>query len=342
MTEAVNAPAIGDLEGARTPARCPACDEVLAHRLRSWLLWCPRCGLWRSLLNREDRLQESRALDERRRASALAGLRRFNYERMLALLAAERPLGGLRLLDVGCAHGWFLQAARESGIRAVGVEPDRAIAAAAIEGGERVWVGYFPAAVPPGERFDVVTFNDVLEHIVDLDVALRGARRLLGSGGSLLVSAPDNRGAVFRVAVGLGRLGSTALLDRLWQRGYPSPHVSYFSPGSLSRLAARHGFVLRRSTPLHGLAWSGLWDRLHMDRRPSPATLIAYVAMLVFTPISRVLPSDQFACLFVVDPAGLADGSREHSSSGQDSGSGEDSGSGQDGGASVQRPPRLT
>jgi SAM-dependent methyltransferase len=279
----------------------------MERRLASWLLRCPDCGLWRSELGREDRLQESEALDESRRVSGLATLREENYRRTLAALRHLGPLAGRRLLDVGCAYGWFLRAAGEAGMEPFGLEPDPAIATlatAAARDGHPVWVGYFPAAVPAGETFDVIAFNDVLEHLHDLDSALAACRRLLRPGGLLVIAAPDSRGFLFRLACPLARLGARGLLDRLWQKGYPSPHLSYFHHGNLRRLMRRHGFVPRREEPLQSLTIQGLWARLHMDRRPSLRSTLSFAALAASLPaLLWLLPSDQLLGIYATDVA---------------------------------------
>jgi SAM-dependent methyltransferase len=280
---------------------CPACGSPLEHRLESWLLCCPACGLWRSLLGSEDRLQESRALDESRRVTGLAPLRDENYRRALNALRGLGPLKNKRLLDVGCAYGWFLEATREAGMVSIGLEPDPAIAAAAVQQGFQIWIGYFPSAVPGPESFDIIAFNDVLEHIADLDGALSACRRLLRPGGLLVVSAPDSRGFLFRAAAVLARLGRKGLLHRLWQKGYPSPHVSYFNSANLTRLMRRHGFAPRVESSLFTLRVRGLWSRLHMDRRPSPLSLASYLALVAAFPVLHyLLPSDQLLGIYQI------------------------------------------
>lgn len=283
---------------------CPACGGPLTARLESWLRRCPACGLWRSTLGHEDRLQESQALDESRRVSGLASLRDENYGRTLDALRRLGPLEGKRLLDVGCAYGWFLKAARAAGLVPAGLEPDPAIAAAAVREGLPVRAGYFPEAVPPGETFDILAFNDVLEHIHDLDGILAACHRLLRPGGLLVVSAPDSRGTLFRASGALARLGFKGLLERLWQKGYPSPHLSYFHAGNLARLMRRHGFEPQVEVSLRSLQIRGLWSRLHMDRRPSPLSLASYLVLAAALPVLvHLLPSDQLLGIYRREPA---------------------------------------
>lgn len=297
------------MSNERNQPDCPACGGPLRGRLESWLLFCPACGLWRSTLGSEDRLQESQAVDESRRVSGLASLRDENYRRTLDALRRLGPLEGKRLLDVGCAYGWFLKAAREAGMLPAGLEPDPGIAAAASAEGLPVWVGYFPDAVPPGETFDVIVFNDVLEHIFDLDGVLSACRRLLRPGGLLVVSAPDSRGTLFRASQALARLGSRGLLHRLWQKGYPSPHLSYFGADSLTHLMQKHGLMARVRQPLRSLTIRGLWPRLHMDRRPSLLSAASYLALLAALPVLiHLLPSDQSLNVFAAPGQGTGQG----------------------------------
>lgn len=286
---------------------CVACGAAMIRRLEDWLLFCPVCGLWRSLLAGFDPAAADRGtLDESRRVAGLEDLRRENYERTLAVLRRLTPLAGKRLLDVGCAYGWFLSSAKAAGMIPVGLEPDPAIAAAAAataRGDLEVRVGSFPAAVPAGELFDLIVFNDVLEHLEDLDGALAGCRRMLRPEGLLVVSAPDSGGVLFRTAVALARCGQKELLHRLWQKDYPSPHLSFFNSGNLARLMRRHAFVARARRRLRSLRLRGMWSRLHMDRRPTPRSLVQYLALTAALPvIVCCLPSDQLLHCYQPDP----------------------------------------
>ncbi|HEX6137905.1 MAG TPA: class I SAM-dependent methyltransferase, partial [Casimicrobiaceae bacterium] len=121
-------------------------------------------------------------LREEQREAALEPLRRRNFETVLERLAACGAVRG-ELLDVGCAHGWFLDAARRRGYVASGIEPDAAIAAQAVRRGHTVTHGRFPQALPAGVRFDVIVFNDVFEHLPDPRGALGAVHAALRPGG---------------------------------------------------------------------------------------------------------------------------------------------------------------
>jgi SAM-dependent methyltransferase len=241
-------------------------------------------------------------LDEERRVEGLRPLRDRNNTEEIRLLSRLRPIRDLHVLDVGAGHGWFLEAAVLAGARAEGLEPDEAIAESARARGLRVTTGYFPEALPAGSRFDVISFHDVLEHIPDVAGALSACREHLRPNGLLVVSAPDAGGTLFSVARALTIVGVAGPLERLWQRGYPSPHVSYFDRKTIGRLAARHGFRRRLDAALPSLAFRGLWARVHMDRAPGVGSTVLFLGLGGACALLRVLPSDQRLQVFELDP----------------------------------------
>jgi len=99
------------------------------------------------------------------------------------------------LLDVGCGTGNFLVAAREKGFRVSGTELDRSAATFAHEklSLERI----FPFSITefvsqhPAEKYDVVTFFEVLEHQADPTAFLTALRSCLRPGGFIAFSVPN-------------------------------------------------------------------------------------------------------------------------------------------------------
>ena len=94
------------------------------------------------------------------------------------------PRGSRTVLEVGCGRGGFgrtLRSALGPQARIVGVEavPEQAEIAAHDHGFDAVATGYFPEALPEGEGlFDLVVFNDVLEHILEPEDLLNALRTM--------------------------------------------------------------------------------------------------------------------------------------------------------------------
>ena len=157
----------------------------------------------------------------------------FSRRRAL-LLGAVRP--GDRVLDLGCGAGRFTAALREAGADPVGVE----IAEGALERARRNVPGadlrLAPSEGPlPLEdaSFDVVWCSEVLEHVPDTAGALSEIRRVLRTGGRLLVTTPSH-GRLRRTLIALARFDEH--FDPLGQ------HLRFYSRASLERVLGEFAF----------------------------------------------------------------------------------------------------
>src|SRR5579862_921239 len=86
-----------------------------------------------------------------------------------------------RVLDVGCGAGVFGESLKRTrNMEVWGVELLRSAAEKAVARLDRVIEGSFgPETGLPEEAFDCISFNDVLEHMVAPEQALRYAKGLL-------------------------------------------------------------------------------------------------------------------------------------------------------------------
>jgi SAM-dependent methyltransferase len=105
--------------------------------------------------------------------------------------AVERLRTGGRLLDVGCGAGAFVETMQARGWSAVGLERDAGAAQAARARGLDVRTGQAPGYPFAPGSFDVITLWDVLEHMEQPGVALRGIAAWLAPGGWLVLRTPD-------------------------------------------------------------------------------------------------------------------------------------------------------
>ncbi len=153
--------------------------------------------------------------------------------------ASNSPSMPPAILDVGCAYGPFLAAAREAGFEPFGID----VAEDAVR-----WVsGHLdiPAATSdvlafdPVESFgrtgfDAVTLWYVIEHFPDLAALLAKIRGLLPTGGVLAFSTPNGSGISMR-----------SNRRRFLSRS-PVDHFTIWSPRIAREVLARYGFSLKR------------------------------------------------------------------------------------------------
>ena len=241
--------------------QCDLCGSAMKSGLACWHTWCPCCYLERSTLSPD--INGINVMDESERTTALHALRTQNFSTLLTWLAREcPPVSSSRMLEVGCAHGWFMEQAQAQ-YHVQGIEPDMAIAALAITKGLEVRQGFFPDALTEGEVFDVIVFNDVLEHIPDVRTVLTHCHTHLAAGGHVVINAPDSRGFFYRASKWLVRLGHRQSFERMWQVGLPSPHLYYFTTRSVAKLAQVTGFTLEKSIALPAILTQDIEQRIH-------------------------------------------------------------------------------
>lgn len=278
--------------GARATSDCVVCGTALVAHLQVWLRRCPHCGLRVSSLHDDKVSVFTPGAWDKHNAAALGALREQTATRLLDEIANVTALHEVRLLDVGCGPAWFLQAARLRCASVAGLEPDGAVAAQARAGGLAVSSGRFPEHAPAGP-FDVVSFNDVFEHLPSPAVAAARLVPLLSKAGVVVITAPSCRGFFYRVAEWLARGGLTAPLERMWQRGFVSPHLYYYEPATLDALFARHGLRCVRGFELPSVSRAGLWARIVAGRRmPRAMAALIYLGCLLVLPLLQRLPAD--------------------------------------------------
>jgi 2-polyprenyl-3-methyl-5-hydroxy-6-metoxy-1,4-benzoquinol methylase len=153
---------------------------------------------------------------------------RFGRERvglMARHLSAPRP----RYLDVGCSTGFVVEAAREAGWDAIGID----LNPSAVEFGVTRGLDLRPVALEDGgfepESFDAVSLFDVLEHLIDPAGTLRACTRLLRPGGIVFLYVPNYDSA------------SRLLMGKAAHFIWPTHHLNYYTPATARDLLARHG-----------------------------------------------------------------------------------------------------
>lgn len=144
----------------------------------------------------------------------------------------ERFVRGGRVLEVGCAAGFFLDALRARGYDVHGIEIGSDVLAHArdVFGLPHLHLGPLETYVAPPEPFDVVAMFDVIEHLADPTAALVRLRGLLKKGGVLVLQTQDVSSLARRV------------MGRKWTHFKQAEHVFHFSPATIRVLLERAGF----------------------------------------------------------------------------------------------------
>jgi SAM-dependent methyltransferase len=278
---------------------CPVCSVPLKNGLTDWHLVCARCGYEKAVLEpsiNNEKFHEQ--INEAARASGLASLRHANFKRLVNILKTLQPEPRRLLLDVGSAHGWFLEEAAAH-FAVLGIEPDHGVYEKSKRNGHPQRLGYFPEALKDGESFDVIVFNDVIEHIASIDQILAACHERLNKQGLLLLNIPSSHGIFYRLSKVLLYLGIASPFERMWQKGLPSPHVHYFNEENLRLLVEPMGFTERQKGTLPSVSREGLLTRIsYANSWPRPVAYALWFALLILIPLINVLPKDTLFIAF--------------------------------------------
>ena len=276
----------------KTYLECPICNTSLQTHISPWCKRCPSCDFLVSDLTPAIDLLPT--LDEDQREEGLRKLRKENFQKIIAQLLLLRPKSSsTTLLECGSGHGWFLEEAQKANFIALGIEPSVLMTNKPQTSHLQVRRGYFPEALNPEEKFDIICFNDVFEHIPDLKNLMAACSHHLNPNGLLLINLPNSKGFFYRVATFLAQFHFKYFFERLWQKDFPSPHLYYFSPLNLRRFAQNHGFRSVKTLPLTSLKSQGLWARLRTDKNsPFLSSLVIFPILIFILPLISMLPSD--------------------------------------------------
>ncbi|HEX5460835.1 MAG TPA: class I SAM-dependent methyltransferase [Steroidobacteraceae bacterium] len=145
-----------------------------------------------------------------------------------AMFLGSSPPGAL--LDVGCGYGAFMSRMKARGwrVRGIDFDPQAARAARDLHGLE-VQVGTLEGLTGTDSQFDVITANNVIEHVADPVDFLVRCRGLLRPGGRVILKTPNASG------YGARRYGPA------WRGLEPPRHLHIFTPPALSACARRAG-----------------------------------------------------------------------------------------------------
>jgi 2-polyprenyl-6-hydroxyphenyl methylase / 3-demethylubiquinone-9 3-methyltransferase len=164
--------------------------------------------------------------------------------------AGFTPLAGKSALDVGCGAGLLAEPLARLGARVTGVDaaPENAAAAAAHAQASGLDIRYVAAELEAleGERYDLVTAMEVIEHVTDPAAFVANLHAALAPGGLLILSTP-NRTPLSKLAL-VGVAEATGMIPRGthdWDK--------FLTPEELTALIEAEGLCV---TDVTGLAFS--------------------------------------------------------------------------------------
>lgn len=155
-----------------------------------------------------------------------------------------------RVLDIGCATGYFARELFRKNCETWGVDSDKEALKKAsgyckktvvcnLDSGKNIKV--------PRKYFDYVIILDVIEHLTHPEIILSQVRAHLKKGGTLIVSTPNIAHASIRWMLARGKFdyAASGILDKT--------HVHFYTQSSFRTLLNNLGFKKLELIPTNGM-----------------------------------------------------------------------------------------
>ena len=240
QTQSLPIPATTDL--ADIARACPACDRITGHLLRFKrnacdILQCRDCGLGRTETSgfdpaayyTKEYFSGSRSDGYADYLGAEPVLRR-EFARSVDFIRRHRSGG--KLLELGCAYGFFLREAANH-FDVAGIELAAEAAEHCRRAGLNVLSGMADAAnLRQTGHVDVIVLFDVIEHLPNPRETLALCCQQLNPGGIVVITTGDFSSVVAKLA------GVT------WRLMTPPQHLWFFTPESMRGMAASLGLAM--------------------------------------------------------------------------------------------------
>jgi ubiquinone/menaquinone biosynthesis C-methylase UbiE len=174
----------------------------------------------------------------------------INARQRVSKVRALPGVGTDKWLDVGCATGGFMLAARSQVRQVYGNDlSDYAVAQARSRGLTTAVTGDFMELDCPSGTFDLVSMWDVIEHVCDPMANLKKVFNILRPSGYVVLTTGDVESWPAR------------LMGRCWHLMVPPIHLYFFSARTILRMLSHIGFesisieYSGKRVPLDFLVW---------------------------------------------------------------------------------------
>ncbi len=179
----------------------------------------------------------------------------------------------LTVLEVGCSTAYFGSALKTFGHTVWGIEPTPEPAQIAKSQLDFVFEGLIEDFIVahPDQKFDVIVFGDVLEHLPDPESVLLQCHALLKEGGAIVASVPNVTHLAIRAMLMEGRwdYAELGIMDKT--------HLRFFTRETIQNLFYQAGYVVYDIKPVR-IPTDAV---AHMSKMPLYASTVAQLDKVV-------------------------------------------------------------
>ena len=218
-------------------------------------------------------------------------LRKKNFDKIVHEIIKIKS--SPKILEIGSGDGFFIDKCLKLNLNIVGSEASEKNI---IKLKKKFKIKILKIILPfikkkDDEKFDVIVFNDVFEHLTNINDVISQIKNKLNKSGIILINFPSSDGFIFKLSEIFMKFGFLQFYDRMWQRNMSSPHLSYFNKNNIIRLFKRHNFNLKRSGYLDTVEFDSS-KRIGDSFKNKIVIFIISKLLTIFYFIQKLLPRD--------------------------------------------------
>ena len=263
---------------------CIVCNSKF-KKINDYVYKCINCSFFKS------KLKPGHGRD----IEGISELRRKNFKKIIDIILSLNANQSLKILEIGSGNGFFIEECEKSNIDITGSEADEEQYNLLAKNFSNIIKIALPIKNFNNElsnKFDVVVFNDVFEHLENLDLILIQLKSILKTNGQIVINLPSSDGLIYKFSNILNKIGFTNFYDRLWQKNLASPHLSYFNNSNLKMFFNKHGYNLIHTTSLDTVSKKGNFIRLNSTIKYKFICFLLSGLLFLFYYFQKILPKD--------------------------------------------------
>ena len=188
-----------------------------------------------------------------REIEGVDNLRIKNSKKIISTMLLNKDIDKLKVFEFGSGQGYFINEAEKLNIDITGSDPDETEYNILKNKYKKIIKISLPISDEKKsllEKYDYIVFNDVFEHLNDLNKISAQLKNFLKPGGCLVINIPSSDGILFKISRFLYKINIHNIYNRLWQKNTSSPHLTYFNNKNLSLYLKKFNYELIHSGSL--------------------------------------------------------------------------------------------
>ena len=263
---------------------CIACGSKFI-KINDFVCKCKKCNFFKSNLKP----------GFGREIEGITELRKKNFRKIISKIISFNNSKNFQILEIGSGSGFFIEECKKFDLNITGSEAD----SSQLNELKRKFPETLKIALPFNKdeiynigKYNMIIFNDVFEHLSNLDEVVNQLSNLLDKNGKILINLPSSDGIVFKISSLLYKVGIKNFYNRLWQKNLSSPHLSYFNNLNLEFLFSKYGYKLVHSDFLDTVSNTGNYKRLNSTIDNKFICGMLNIVLILFYFIQKLLPKD--------------------------------------------------